>query len=482
MIPTVLIQIFIGVTAIGAVGVYAIWRTRMAHQRRADHMRRTYELSFPATMTHDQVLAFVRSLSGLPGPKFLRPVHALVFETYGDAQGIRNFLHIPGHVNSRVDILLEDHIEGIGLEPLSDADDIIPPIEWHGVELGMRGVDTQLRVEHAKEVSTSIRAGFKVSRPGEAVVMQWVVWPDFPRTVTPDTKLKLSDHTFNVALRMGAVGEHPERLIHDMYAGLHGTHADKARFVRRARPGAADQIRRRAGTLNYSIFLNALELSALMGWPLDGSSKAASRPLAPSPMHDNQGIMLGISNHHKAKGRVIALPIESGDMHVRVMGGSGTGKSNLLLNIGVQWLQRPDTAFVLLEPAGDLAWDMLKRVPAHRVKDTIFFDPTDTDFPVGLNPFAGSDPERITSHIVSVFKNLSGDSWGHQLQRVLTTAVKTTALLGLTLYDTKQLLVNKEYRASQLRRLRRAEHPEILQEWEDFIERKADGTVESSVN
>ena len=87
-------------------------------QRRADHMRRTYELSFPRSMTHEQVLAFIRSLSGLPGPKFLQPVHALVFEIYADETGVKNYLHVPGHVDSRVDNLLEEHIDGISLTPV----------------------------------------------------------------------------------------------------------------------------------------------------------------------------------------------------------------------------------------------------------------------------------------------------------------------------------------------------------------------------
>jgi len=431
-------------------------------------------------MTHDQVLAFLRSLSGLPGPQFLRPVHAIVFETYADEMGIRNFIHIPGHVKSRVDNLLEEHIDGIGIT-LVDRDPVAATL-WHGVEVGMAGTTNQLRVEHAQDVARSVRSNFKTLSRGEAVVLQWVMFRDKPRAVTPEAKAKLSDHTFNAVLRIGAVGQQPDRLIRDVYSGLASTHVYGARFSKRLSLGTPKKIQRRAGTLAYPIFLNALELSALMGWPLDGSSKHRARPLAPDVMHDTQGIILGVSNHHKARGRLIALPHEAGDMHVRVMGGSGTGKSNLLLNLGVQWLHREDTAFILLEPAGDLAWDMLGRVPAHRIHDVIWFNPLDTDFPIGLNPFQGSDPERITSHIVSIFKSLSGDSWGHQLQRVLTTAVMTTALTGDTLYGTKQLLVNEDYRRAQLRKLKRAQYPLIFQEWNDFIGRKGESVVDSSVN
>lgn len=445
-------------------------------------MRRTYEVTFPSTMGQDHVLAFLRSLSGLPRPKLLQPVHAIVFETYGDQNGVRNFIHIPGHVNSRVDNLLEEHIDGIGITPIDQ--DLVATTDWTAIELGMRGTDEQLRVKNAKDIATSIRAGFKTLSKGESAVLQWIVWRDEHRKPTPEAKDKLSDNTFNAIARIGAVGEHPDRLIRDVYSGLASSHVYGAQFTRRMTRDVPAKLRKRSGTLIYPIFLNALELSALMGWPLDGSSKHKARPLAPDVMHDSAGpenIVLGVSNHHKARGRIVTLPVESGDMHVRIMGGSGTGKSNLLLNLGVQLMQRDDTAFILLEPAGDLAWDMLHRVPRHRVEDVIYFDPTDVDFPVGLNPFLGSDPERITSHVVGVFKNLSGDSWGHQLQRVLTTAVMTTALTGDTLYGTKQLLVNKDYRGSQLKKIKRAQYPLIFQEWE-WIDSKADLVVDSSVN
>jgi Type IV secretion-system coupling protein DNA-binding domain len=459
-----------------------VWQLRLILQRRADRMRRTFELSFPAGMDHAQVLAFIRSLSGLPGPRLLQPVQAIVFETYADENGVRNYIHIPGHVNSRVDNLLEEHIDGIGITPIDH--DYVATTDWHAVELSMKGVDEQLRVEHARDIATSIRAGFKTLSKGEAAVLQWIVWRDAPRKPTPEAKVKLSDNTFNAIARIGATGEHPDRLIRDVYSGLASSHVYGAQFTKRFNIKVAPKVRKRSGTLIYPIFLNALELSALMGWPLDGSSKHKARPVAPDIMHDTTGpdnIVLGVSNHHKARGRVVTLPVESGDMHVRVMGATGTGKSNFLLNMGVQLMARDDTAFILLEPAGDLAWDMLNRVPKHRIKDVIYFDPTDVDFPVGLNPFLGSDPERITSHVVSVFKNLSGDSWGHQLQRVLTTAVMTTALTEDTLYGTKQLLVNKDYRQTQLRKLKRAQYPLIFQEW-DWIDSKADLVVDSSVN
>ncbi|GAP53462.1 conserved hypothetical protein [Arthrobacter sp. Hiyo6] len=136
---------------------------------------------------------------------------------------------------------------------------------------------------------------------------------------------------------------------------------------------------------------------------------------------------------------------------------------------------------ILVDPKGDLARDVLSAVPLHRERDVIYFDGLDLDRPIGLNVLAGDDPERVTSHVVGMFRNLSGDTWSAQLQRVLRNAVMTAALNGLTLYDVKMLLVSKDYRNAQVRRLNRNRYPDIISEWR-WLEDKSDMTVDSAVN
>src|SRR6476659_4848599 len=85
---------------------------RSAEQRRVDHYRETWELFFPSTMGPDQVLAFIRSLSGLPKPKFMQPTYAVSFERYADEKGERFFLHTPGKIAARLDELFYEHIDG----------------------------------------------------------------------------------------------------------------------------------------------------------------------------------------------------------------------------------------------------------------------------------------------------------------------------------------------------------------------------------
>lgn len=471
---------YIVVSLSGLALAAGIWAIRQPFQHRADHMRKTYELSFPKTMTEDQVLAFIRSLSGLPGPQFLRPVHAIVFETYADAKGkIKNYIHVPGHVNARVDTLLEEHIGGITITPVPESEDKVAFAPWEGVELRLQGLITKLRVDHPKDVAASIRASFRTLGAGERVVLQWVVFRDRPRAATGPDKAKVEDHTFHALARIGAVAEEPQRLIRDVYSGLSTVHAPGAHFIKRLVRDVPERIRKRSGTFAYPIFLNAQEFLALMGWPLDGSGGHKARRLEPDHMIDTEGIVVGASNYTHTRGRPLAVTPSSLLMHTWVLGPSGVGKSTVLHNMAAQ-IMRAGMGLVLIEPKGDLAHDVLRSVPHDRVEDVIWFDPTDTARPIGLNVLAGHDVDLITSHIVGMFHNIFHDSWGDRLARILRFSVKTAALNGLTLYDVRHLLMNPEFRAREVAKIRR-DHIDLMLEWR-WLDNLHDTAVDSVIN
>jgi type IV secretory pathway VirB4 component len=71
-------------------------------------------------------------------------------------------------------------------------------------------------------------------------------------------------------------------------------------------------------------------------------------------------------------------------LHTWVLGPSGVGKSTVLHNIAAQIMDQ-GLGLVLIEPKGDLAKDVLYSVPNHRANDVIWFDPADTQYPIGLN-------------------------------------------------------------------------------------------------
>lgn len=143
----------------------------MHNQVRADRMRNTFEIFFPASMSHEQVMAFIRSLSGLPKAKFMQPIYAVRFERYVDEKGERFFLHTPGRIAARLDELFYEHVDG-SMEKVDDEDDPIATMKWQAAtELTMPGMSL-LRQRPAPHQG-NLQPGYQAQspRPAQAPVV-----------------------------------------------------------------------------------------------------------------------------------------------------------------------------------------------------------------------------------------------------------------------------------------------------------------------
>lgn len=469
--------IFLEVSVLGLACVAAIWLVRQLLQRRADKMRKTYSLTFPAGMEQAQVLDFVRSvMSQLPRPKILQPAYAVAFETYADHAGKHHYLHVPGHVSIKVDKLLNKKIAGIGIEQLKDADDLVLTRQWQtAIEIGMSG-DKKFRIMEPAHLAASIDVNFDSLDQDEALVLQWVVIPDRARRPTPEDKTKVEDHTMHAVARIGAVGNKSAQLVADLAGVLASVNSHDSRFYKRWMFGVPERINRRAGTLGYPIFLNAPEFTALMGWPLDGQGGSRSRQLPVSSMVPETGLHLAGSNFASSRGRAISIPFSCLPQHQWWIGPTGSGKSTQLHNQAFQFAAM-GMGFALIEPKGDLNRDVLESIPESRVNDVIYFDPTDEANPIGFNILAGSDPHRTASHVLALFKSKYSASWGPQLEMCLRVALYTAAEHGLTILEVKELLRNPDFRKPYVRTLK---DKVIKRDWQS-IDAKPD-IVTSSIN
>lgn len=157
-------------------------------------------------------------------------------------------------------------------------------------------------------------------------------------------------------------------------------------------------------------------------------------------------------------GHQVALSPEGRRQGSYVLGINGTGKSNLLLNIALQDIAAGD-GLCLMDPHGDLIEAVLKRVPPHRVDDVILFDPSDIDFPFGLNMFECSDRDnprlvdRVCSEVVLTFKKLFEDSWGPRMEDIIRHVVLTLiATPDCTMLDMLPMLTDPERRNTYVAR------------------------------
>ncbi|HEX3036429.1 MAG TPA: DUF87 domain-containing protein [Thermodesulfobacteriota bacterium] len=114
-------------------------------------------------------------------------------------------------------------------------------------------------------------------------------------------------------------------------------------------------------------------------------------------------LVLG-ENIHQGKTTVVTLSPEQRLRHTYVVGATGTGKSTLLLNLIIQDVSN-GLGIAVLDPHGDLIDRILGNIPEERFEDVILLDPSDSDYPVGINILSAySEIEKnvLSSVLVSI--------------------------------------------------------------------------------
>ena len=175
--------------------------------------------------------------------------------------------------------------------------------------------------------------------------------------------------------------------------------------------------------------------------------------------------------------------------HFYTIGQSGTGKTTLLRNLILQDIEA-GRGVILIDPHGDLASEILDFVPKSRTQDVIYFDPSDFEFPIGINCFNNvpADPAKralAVEQIVSIFRHVWGltDAAAPRLLYVLeATIAALVEAPGTSLLGVKHMLTDRDFR---LRVLRHVTDQENLNFWEDFdsrTNREREELISSTLN
>lgn len=134
--------------------------------------------------------------------------------------------------------------------------------------------------------------------------------------------------------------------------------------------------------------------------------------------------------------------------HLYIIGQTGVGKSALLELLTISDIYSP-YGFAVIDPHGDYALNILKRIPPGRVKDVIYFNPADTEHPIAFNPMEVYDDKLKThtaSELIGVLKRMF-ESWGPRLEYILRYSL--LALLDYpdaTMLDITRILTDKKFR------------------------------------
>ncbi len=167
--------------------------------------------------------------------------------------------------------------------------------------------------------------------------------------------------------------------------------------------------------------------------------------------------------------------------HVYIIGQTGAGKSGLLELFALSDIYY-NQGYCIIDPHGDFAINNLRFIPESRIKDVIYFNPSDTQFPVAFNPLELSDITRkpnICSEVIGVLKRMFGDSWGPRLEHILRYTL--LALLdrpNTTLLDISRMLTDKDFRKETLNY---CQDVTVLQFWKHEFGQWNDKQVNESI-
>ncbi|MDP3837112.1 MAG: type IV secretion system DNA-binding domain-containing protein [bacterium] len=168
--------------------------------------------------------------------------------------------------------------------------------------------------------------------------------------------------------------------------------------------------------------------------------------------------------------------------HMYLIGKTGMGKSTIQENMIVGDI-RAGHGLAVVDPHGDLAEKIIQYIPNNRIKDVVYFNPADMDFPIAFNVLEQVEPHLrhlVASGLLGVFQKLWADSWGPRLEYILRNAI--LAILdfpGSTLLGVVRMLSDKTYRKRVVANIK---DPVVKAFWEKEFASYADKFASEAVS
>jgi hypothetical protein len=228
--------------------------------------------------------------------------------------------------------------------------------------------------------------------------------------------------------------------------------------------------------------LNFKELTSLFHFPghtiyAAPELKQAKAASAAAPLTmPQEGTLLGINRFRNVETKAY-LTKEDRLRHMYVIGQTGTGKSTLLKNMAVQDILQGE-GVCMIDPHGVDILDVLANVPKERYDDVIYFDPSYTARPMGLNmlEYDTRYPEQktfVVNEMLSIFNKLFDmkTAGGPMFEQYFRNAVMLTIddpSSGATLLDVSKVLANKQFRDMKLAK---CTNPIVVQFWKEVADK-----------
>lgn len=178
---------------------------------------------------------------------------------------------------------------------------------------------------------------------------------------------------------------------------------------------------------NKKMILSIKELSSIIHIPnakFNRNPRISRQRYKIVPAPDNiptEGILLGYNTFAGIKKEIRILSDNDDRMrHTYIIGQTGSGKSTLMLTTLLEDI-RLGNGFCVIDPHGELVDFVMKYYPKEKIDDLIYFDLSNTDYPLAFNPLDGpeNDDERdvVTNDLVEMFVSMYGEEiFGPRIQ------------------------------------------------------------------
>lgn len=152
--------------------------------------------------------------------------------------------------------------------------------------------------------------------------------------------------------------------------------------------------------------------------------------------------------------------------HSYLIGKTGMGKSTMIKTMAYQDILK-GYGVAVFDPHGDMITELLEIIPKKRLKDVVYVNFADKEYPVGINVFRSntlfSDIEEehtfLARSVISIFQKITPkEHWGQRMEHILRNASLTALQIPtpsketayISLYTIQKILTDREYLRSIL--------------------------------
>lgn len=189
-------------------------------------------------------------------------------------------------------------------------------------------------------------------------------------------------------------------------------------------------------------------------------------------------VHIGVNEHH-GKTRLIGYAQNDRLRHMYMIGKTGVGKSTVFQNMCLQDIKNGQgTCFI--DPHGESIDWLLAHIPENRLQDVVLFDPSDTEFPFGLNLLEAHnefEKDFLVNECIQIFYKLFdpkktgviGPQFEHWLRNAALTVMAGPE--GGTLLEIPKLFVDREY---EKRKRKHLTDPLVIDFWTKQMAKTSD--------